>query len=125
MGLFGHRRKYTVMYVDIAGFSKKCKYKTEKYYWRQDALEDSKEGDSVSIKKFSYQKQPAYAIINNRIGVDIGVIPAKDIPEFEKRFPDLADIEGSIDLLQKETSAKSDEVFIDGSIKMEKWSEPK
>lgn len=99
MGLFFNRRKYIVMIVDIAGFSKKCKYKTERYYWRQDALADSKENDSVSIKKFSYQKKPAYVIINDRLGVDIGVIPAQSIIELEKKFPDITEAIGSIDLM--------------------------
>lgn len=119
MGLIFNKCKNTFMIVDIAGFSKKCKYKTEKYYWRQDALADSKENDKVTIKKFSYQKSSAYAIINDRLDVDIGVIPACKIPELEKRFPDPSKASGVIELLQKEYFSSSGDTFIDGSIILE------
>ncbi len=92
--LFGNETKYCTL--DLVGYTHDCKFKSKKIRDRQSAIKSSKKGDAVTIREYSYKKSPAYAVIHDDGGYDIGVIAANDIYRAIKKLGPLDGLKGEI-----------------------------
>lgn len=74
--------------VKIVGTHYVCLYPKGALAHRTRALSKSKLGDPVSLKMYEYEGQSAIAVINDRLGVDIGVIKEESVPRILKILHD-------------------------------------
>lgn len=88
--------RHVFFQVDVVGLPYACLFPSKKYHDRLSALYDSSFRDGVTIKKYMYRKQNAYAVMSDKLGADIGVIPKSSIPELEKRYGDPDGVAGRI-----------------------------
>lgn len=79
----------------IVGTHYPCLWPKGIYGNRTRALSKSKLGDSVSLRVYEYEGSPAIAVINNRLGVDIGVIKQESVQRILKILHD-NDVKGKI-----------------------------
>ena len=73
--------KYLYSFEPI-GYTYKCKIGKIP---RQDSIDKSRKGDPVTLTVYQYKGQNAYAVVNDRTGCDIGVVPADLIRILEKK----------------------------------------
>lgn len=59
----------------VAGVTFGCIH-NEKYNNRQDVLSASRDEDKLVLEEYTYKGSPAFLIINERLGADIGNVPA-------------------------------------------------
>ena len=67
---------------DVVGMSHKCQVGKIS---RQKSIKESLPGDTVTLQQFIYDNKRAYAVVNDRTGNDVGVVPADSIALMEKR----------------------------------------
>lgn len=79
----------------IVGTRYTCLYPKGTIGNRSRALSKSKIGDPVSLRVYEYEGAPAIAVINDRLGVDIGVIKQESIQRILKVLHD-NDVKGKI-----------------------------
>ena len=60
--------------LTVTGIRYECLYPNKGIFHRQGALRRSKLGDPVSLREYDYQGDPAIAVINDRLGCDVGVV---------------------------------------------------
>lgn len=68
----------------IAGVTFECR--EDAAHQRQSVLKKMHEGDLISIKEFRYDNKPAYLIIDQKTGLDVGAVPAEyaaQIPKYK------------------------------------------
>ena len=61
----------------IAGFRFNCRFPTTRFEKRQILLNYCKLGDVISLRQFEWEGESAFALINDKYGADIGVVPAE------------------------------------------------
>lgn len=59
---------------NVAGVTYKCRL--DKYYKRQYAIDKTKYKDTFHLEEYKYKGEPAFLIVNDRLQLDIGTIPA-------------------------------------------------
>ena len=76
-------KTYSYIYsFDAVGMSHKCEVGKIS---RQKSIKESIPGDTITLKQFIFDNKRAYAVVNDRTGNDVGVVPAKSITLLEKR----------------------------------------
>lgn len=99
MGLFGKAKRQIVM---VAGTDYPCRFPSGKYTHRAyDTCKAAKVNDKVTLKKYDYKGETAYAVMLDKVGSDIGVIPKNRIAALEK-WESLDGMTGYIDDIEKE-----------------------
>lgn len=62
-----------------AGFRFKCRFPNTRFDERQFILVRSHVGDSVSLRQYEWEGKPAIALISDKYGADLGVVPASHV----------------------------------------------
>lgn len=58
------------------GFRFKCRFPNKKFNYRQAVLVRCNIGDSVKLQQYEWEGKPSFAIISEKYGADLGVVPA-------------------------------------------------
>ena len=80
-----------IISIMAVGSGYPCKYARGRN--RQDAIRGSQVGDPVSLREFTWKKEQAFAVMNDRIGADLGVVARADLLKVS-RFCDSYDYAG-------------------------------
>ena len=90
------------------GYHYPCKFPSagSSYDDRQTIIKLSKVGDIVTLTEFKWERKRAIAIINNRFGADIGVVPADYRLNDILKLYDSYDIQGRITAINISNSDK-------------------
>jgi hypothetical protein len=67
-----------------AGFRFKCRFPNTRFDERQFILVRSHVGDSVSLRQYEWEGKPAIALISDKYGADLGVVPATHVNKILK-----------------------------------------
>lgn len=59
-----------------AGFRFDCRFPNKRFRDRQAVLARCRVGDTVSLRQYEWEGKPAFALISDKCGADLGVIPA-------------------------------------------------
>lgn len=106
LGLFGKPKR---QYEAIVGTQYGCRFPAGKIASRdEDVCPKARKGDAITLKKYKWKKEDAYAVILDKIGADIGVLPKHRIPTLEK-WEALDGLKGEISDIEKHLTEDSDE----------------
>lgn len=97
--------------VKVAGVTYGCIHPNG-FCDRQDVIEKSKYTDKLILEEYQYKGAPAFLIINERLGADIGNVPAWAVDKIKKKS-ELYDLEGefiNIDFFDKNENRYSDDI---------------
>lgn len=61
----------------LAGVVFPCKYKS--YTDRQEIIALTEIGEPLELKRYEWEGEPALAVMNPRLGADLGVVPARNV----------------------------------------------
>lgn len=68
----------------VAGVTFDCTHGNN-YCDRQEVLEESLETDKLTLEEYTYKGSPAFLIINDRLGADIGNVPAWAVERIKEK----------------------------------------
>ena len=106
-GLFGKPKQR--QYETVVGTQYGCKFPIGKHLSREeDVCSKAKKGDSITLKRYTWKKENAYAVILDKVGADLGVLPRVRIPVLEK-WEDLDGLKGEVWYIEKIRTEDSDE----------------
>lgn len=98
--------------VDIVGMSHECKFPNGKLRERESVCRKCKEGEEITIKAYTFNGENAYAVMVDRLGADIGVLPAARKAELEA-WSELDGLKGRITSINKREETYVDEDDVD------------
>mgnify|MGYP000009518362 FL=1 len=78
-----------------AGFRFDCRFPNKKFSRRQLVLSYSNVNDTVTLRQYEWEGQVAFALISDRLGADLGVVPAIHVNTVLKLSQD-CDVHGKI-----------------------------
>ena len=86
-----------------------CKYPVGEFRSRdEDVCPKAKVGDTITLKRYTWKKENAYAVILDKVGADLGVLPKHRLPALEK-WETLDGLKGAISFIEKKQTEDSDE----------------